>query len=172
MLLPKLREIFTILPSYVKEVFRPMDVQTGSYIWQEIVWLDSSYDSEKKKIRFRQVKWASLTTRKKSCSLCKRTMAVSFEVSPVFMVHHGSFEASRAFWMPLFCVLILMDHPPCHLGVSCGQNRNEAELYRTLFKYLCGHSCEGAVQSTNSVLSKERFDLVSWIGESFQGKQI
>ena len=28
---------FHILPSYVKEVFRPVDVQIGSYIWQEIV---------------------------------------------------------------------------------------------------------------------------------------
>ena len=38
-----------------------------------------------------------------------------------FSDHHGSFEASRAFWMSLSSLLILMDHPPCRLGWAVGR---------------------------------------------------
>lgn len=55
--------------------------------------------------------------------------------------------------MSLF--LILMECPPCSIGVGCGKNGNKAKLSKELFKYNHGHYYEGEVQSTMSVYTKK-----------------
>lgn len=48
----------------------------------------------------------------------------------------GTFEASRAFWMSLFLVLIPMQHPPYSLGERC-RRRQKFKVTQKLFKSSC-----------------------------------
>lgn len=70
--------------------------------------------------------------------------------------------------MSLFFVLILIEHPPSSLGVRCEKRQKLNRVTQELFKYNCGNYYEGEVEYCECVSKKERFDLVSWTGESLQ----